>query len=284
MRFVSYRDGDAPGVGVMIDDDSFVSLSSAAPDLPNSLRGILELGGDALARAGAAAQGRAADYRLDEVVLDPVIPEPHALWCLALNFQAHIDETGLTTNKYHPHIFLRIPASQVGHNQPIVKPTGMEFYDYEGEIAAIIGKPGRRIAERDAYAHVAGYAIYNEGSVREYQRHNRHFGLGKNFEKSGSFGPWMMTADAFGDPAKHTLITRLNGEEKQHCGLDLMIFSIAKIISYLSEGYTLRPGDVVVSGTPGALPGRKVNMQAGDLCEVEVTGLGILRNPVIAEG
>jgi 2-keto-4-pentenoate hydratase/2-oxohepta-3-ene-1,7-dioic acid hydratase in catechol pathway len=163
----------------------------------------------------------------------------------------------------------------------------------------IIGKPGRYIKCASAFDHVAGYACYNEGSVREYQGHNRQFGLGKNFERSGSFGPSLMTPDEFGDPADHTLMTRLNGIERQHAKISGLLFDVPRLIEYLCEGYTLQPGDVIVSGSPGALlllPGEKpekpvgkvivtgqLHMRAGDVCEVEVDGLGVLSDPVIED-
>jgi 2-keto-4-pentenoate hydratase/2-oxohepta-3-ene-1,7-dioic acid hydratase in catechol pathway len=298
MRLVSYHTRDDVGVGVMVDDWRFVALNRAAPELPSSLRGIIEAG--ALGAAAAAAEGREPDYRFDQVALDPVIPDPHAIWALALNFKAHIEETGLTTSREFPQIFMRMPCSQVGHLEPLwcPDPKIAETYDYEGELAVIIGTPGRHIAPGRALHHVAGYACYNEGSVREFQNHNRQFGLGKNFERSGSFGPWMMTADEFGAPPRHTVITRLNGVEKQKSSLEDMLFSVEQVIHYLSTGYLLRAGDVIVMGTPGALkpasgyqptaqdspriPGR-THMKPGDLCEVELTGLGVLRNPIVAD-
>ena len=284
MRLVSYRNGDEVGVGVMVDDQGFVALPKAAPELPNTLRAILDMGDDGLAQAAAGAEGKAADYNIDDVTLDAVIPNPDAIFALALNFQAHLDETGLTTNGQYPHIFKRLPSSQVGHGQPLIRPYDAGTFSYEGEVAAIIGKTCRRIKEEDAAGYVAGYAIYNEGSVRGYQGHNRHFGLGKNFHQSGSFGPWLMTSDEFGDPNTHTIITTLNGEEYQHESLDKMMFSHANIIAYISQGYELQPGDVVVSGTPGAILGKKHKpMQAGDDCIITVTGLGALRNSVVAE-
>ena len=300
MRLVSYRSGEEVGVGVMVDDTSFVALPKAAPELPRTLRAILEIGDAALDEAHAATDGKAADYAFDDVVLDPVVPEPQAIWALALNYKGHIEETGLTTSPDYPHVFLRQPASQVGHLQPMVcpDPKVARAYDYEGELAVIIGKGGRHIPVERAMDHVAGYACYNEGSVREFQSHNRQFGLGKNFEKSGSFGPWMMTADEFGDPSKQKVLTRLNGILRQDCGFDQMLFNVEQLIHYLSTGYALRPGDVIVTGTPGALPWREgesfpqyggikvagvVHMQSGDVVEVEITGLGTLKNPIVAD-
>ena len=301
MRLISYRRNGEAGVGVMVDDIGFAALPMAAPDLPRTLRALLELGEPGLIKVQAATEGRAADLRLDQVELDPVIPNPQAIWALALNFQMHIDETQLTTSPDYPQIFLRMPSSQVGHDQPIhcPDPKVAETYDYEGELAVIIGEGGRHIPETEALKHVAGYSCYNEGSVREFQRHNRQFGLGKNFEKSGSFGPWLLTADQFGNPRDHRIITRLNGVVKQDCGLDEMLFSVEQVIHYLSTGYSLRTGDVIVMGTPGALPPEpgyvpgpnespripgRTHMKPGDLCEVEIDGLGTLVNKVVGDG
>ena len=202
MRLVSYRLKGEAGVGVMVDDKNFVALPKAAPELPRSLKGLIEMEGG-FAKAAAAAKGRKPDLAFSDVVLDPLITEPNAIWCLALNYKLHINETGLTTSAKYPQIFLRMPCSQVGHLQPILCPDPKisTKYEYEGELAVIIGKGGRHIPVERALDHVAGYACYNEGSVREYQGHNRQFGLGKNFEQSGSFGPWLMTPDEFGDPS-----------------------------------------------------------------------------------
>ena len=301
MRLISYRHKGQAGVGVMVDDKGFVALPNAAPDLPRSLKAILEMDGG-LATAAAAAKGKKADLTLAGVALDPVIPDPQAIWCLALNYKLHINETGLTTSAKYPQIFLRMPCSQVGHLQPILcpDPSVATKYEYEGELAVVIGKGGRHIPVDKALDHVAGYSCYNEGSVREYQGHNRQFGLGKNFEQSGSFGPWLMTPDEFGDPQKHRIITRVNGIERQNATTDLMVFDVRQLINYLSQGYYLRPGDVIVSGSPGSLPPHPgeapppntggvyvpgmVQMKPGDVCEIEIDGLGTLCNPVAADG
>lgn len=300
MRLISFRHNNEPDVGVMVDDTGFVALSRVLPAAPKTLKGLLEQGELGLRRVTAAVKGRKADFKLDQVSLDPVIPDPQVIWALALNFKAHIEETGLETSKVHPHIFNRMPCSQVGHLQPILCPdlSVAKAFDYEAELAVVIGKAGRYIPLDKALEHVAGYSCYNEGSIREYQGHNRHFGLGKNFEKSGSFGPWLMTRDEFGDVAKHTVIARLNGVEKQSSTLGDMLFSVEQVIHYLSQGYSLKPGDVICMGTPGAIkpppgykpgpndsprmPGRTY-MRPGDVCEIEITGLGVLRNPIEAD-
>ncbi len=300
MRLISYRSGNLHGVGVMVDQNRVISLHRLLPDYPASIRGILEQGMGSLRHIADAIKGNEGDLRLEDVHLDPVIPEPQATWALALNFQMHIDETGLTTSPDYPQIFQRMPISVVGHGEPLwcPNPAIAKTFDYEGELAVVIGTGGRHIPVELALNHVAGYACYNEGSVREFQGHNRQFGLGKNFERSGSFGPWLMTADEFGDPKTHRLVTRLNGVEKQNETLDEMLFSVEQVIHYLSTGYRLQPGDVIVMGTPGALkkppgyvlgpydsprnPGR-TRMKPGDVCEVEISGLGVLSNPIVAD-
>jgi 2-keto-4-pentenoate hydratase/2-oxohepta-3-ene-1,7-dioic acid hydratase in catechol pathway len=200
---------------------------------------------------------------------------------------------------------LKGPSTYVGAGEPILAPPPAvaRAFDYEGELGVVIGKAGRHIPVASALDHVAGYTCVNEGSVREYQMHNRQFGLGKNFEASGAYGPWLMTPDEFGDPAAHSVLTRINGVVRQRAPLNDMLFSVAQVISYLSEGYELRPGDLIAMGTPGALkpepddaegadltrqfgpfptPGL-VHMRPGDRVEVEIDGLGVLMNPVAAD-
>jgi len=299
MRIISYEEGGAARIGVVAGPESFVPAGALAPSLPGSLRALLAVP-DGLARLEEAAAGKPGTRSLKEVRFLPVIPDPHVTWALALNFKKHIEETGLTTSKEFPHLFIRTPASLVGQNEPLLCPPPeiAKEFDYEGELCVIIGRGGRHIPLEKAFDHIAGFSCFNEGSVREYQRHNRNFGLGKNFERSGSVGPWLMTRDEFGDPKKQRVITRLNGIERQNAPLDDMLFSVEQVIHYLSAGYTLRPGDMIAMGTPGALPphpgetllpsGRhkilgQVNMKPGDRVEVEITGLGVLANPIIAD-
>lgn len=300
MKVISYNNKGTHGVGVMVDDKGFVDLSKAAPNMPTDLRKILETD-PSLDGVRAAVDGKAADMSIDGIEFDPLIREPHATWALALNYKLHIEETGLATSPDYPQIFLRMPICQVEHNQLLWAPNLKiaEAYDYEAELAIIIGKPGRFISRDNALDHVAGYSCYNEGSVREYQSQNRQFGLGKYFERSGSFGPWLVTPDEFGDPADHSVILRLNGIERQKAEISDMLFDCARLIAYLSEAYRLQPGDVIVTGSPGALPlqpGEKpekprgpvvvegqLHMRAGDLSEVEIDGIGVLSNPVIED-
>lgn len=305
MKIFSYDEAGHTRLGVAIDELYFLPVAHVAPALPNDLIEILALE-DGLDRLRVAACGRSGGLPLAGVVMKPFLARPNALWALALNFKSHIEETGLTTSNQHPHAFLRTTASYVGHLESIVAPPPevARAFDYEGELGVVIGKAGRHIPLERALEHVAGYTCVNEGSVREYQAHNRQFGLGKNFEGSGSYGPWLVTADEFGEPAAHTVKTRVNGRTRQCAPLDDMLFGVAQVVSYLSQGYQLRPGDMIAMGTPGALqpqpddiegldlsrqygqfltPGL-VHMRPGDVVEIEIDGLGVLRNTVIADG
>jgi 2-keto-4-pentenoate hydratase/2-oxohepta-3-ene-1,7-dioic acid hydratase in catechol pathway len=299
MRIISYGENGMPQIGVVTGADSFIPVGDVAPQLPSLLRALVALP-DGLARLRDAVGRKEGTRKLGAANLLPVIPDPHVTWALALNFKTHIEETGLTTSRDFPHLFIRTPASQVGHNQPLLCPppeVATEF-DYEGELGVVIGRGGRHIPIEKAFDHIAGFCCCNEGSVREYQRHNRNFGLGKNFERSGSTGPWLMTLDEFGDPKSQRVITRLNGIERQKAPLNDMLFSVEQVVHYLSTGYTLLPGDVIMMGTPGALkphPGENlkpagrhgvlgvVNMKPGDKVEVEITGLGVLKNAIVAD-
>jgi 2-keto-4-pentenoate hydratase/2-oxohepta-3-ene-1,7-dioic acid hydratase in catechol pathway len=304
MKIIAYLDASRIALGVVTSPTHFIAVADVAPDLPADLIGILECD-DGLARLREATVGRQGGRLLADVTLKPFLHRPNAMWALALNFKSHIAETGLQTNPAYPHLFLRTAASYVGAGEPIVAPpeSVARAFDYEGELAVIIGKPGRYIPVERAMDHVAGYTCLNEGSVREYQMHNRQFGLGKNFEASGAYGPWLMTPDEFGDPARHSVLTRVNGIVRQRAPLDDMLIDVAGTISYLSCGYQLRPGDLIAMGTPGALkpqpddaegqdlsrqygpfptPGL-VHMRPGDWVEIEIDGLGVLRNPVIAD-
>jgi 2-keto-4-pentenoate hydratase/2-oxohepta-3-ene-1,7-dioic acid hydratase in catechol pathway len=299
MRIISYSENNAPRVGVMTGDDVFVPVADVAPQLPARLRALIEMP-DGLARLRDSVGDKPGTRQLADANLLPVIPDPHVTWALALNFKTHIEETGLTTSKEFPHLFIRTPASVVGHNQRLLcpPPEVAKEFDYEGELGVVIGRGGRHIPVGQAFDHIAGFCCANEGSVREYQRHNRNFGLGKNFEHSGSTGPWLMTTDEFGDPKERRVITRLNGIERQNAPLNDMLFAVEQVVHYLSAGYALLPGDVIMMGTPGALPphpgenlkpaGRHgvlgvVNMKPGDKVEVEITGLGVLQNTIVAD-
>lgn len=279
MKLCSFTKNGTASYG-LVTEAGIVDLGArfAAP----TLRDFLASGDLA---AAAALSGEAADFAFDDVTHDPVIPNPDKIICVGLNYHAHIEETGREETP-NPVLFARYAGSQIGHNQPLIKPLESDKFDYEGEVAVIIGKEGRRISEADALDYVAGYAPYNDGSVRDWQKHTHQFMPGKTFAGTGGFGPWMVTADEIEDHTKMRLQTRLNGETVQDTTLDMLVCSIPRLISYCSTILPLLPGDVIVSGTPGGVGARRnppLFMKDGDVCEVEVSGVGILRNPVQAE-
>jgi 2-keto-4-pentenoate hydratase/2-oxohepta-3-ene-1,7-dioic acid hydratase in catechol pathway len=221
----------------------------------------------------------------------PTIPQPEKIVCAVRNYMDHHQEV-LAAGMHRelsekPPIFLRVWRSQCAHGQPIVRPHVSESLDWEGELAVIIGTAGRCIAEADAWKHIAGYSIYNDGSIREWQFHAKQIASGKNFESTGGFGPWMVTADEIAPGRALKLETRLNGETVQSSDTGNMIFSIPTLIAYASTIFTLVPGDVIITGTPAGVGwSRKPPrfMKPGDVCEVEIEGIGVLRNPIVQQG
>ncbi len=227
----------------------------------------------------------APDHQPADVTWLPVIPNPDKIICIGLNYQEHVVETG-RDNTEQPAIFLRLAESQAGHKQPLLRPRESNNLDFEAEIAVIVGRAGRRIAQKDAWSHVAGYSCYNDGSVRDWQRHTIQWTAGKNFAQTGGFGPWMVSADEIPPGTVMTLSCRLNGERMQHATTEQMIFKIPKIIEYVSTWTTLLPGDVLVTGTPGGVGARRtppIWMKPGDKVEVEIDKVGVLENS-IADG
>lgn len=239
-------------------------------------------------RAGALDEfrehtaARGPDFGLAEARLSPPVLDPGRIVCIGLNYKTHIEETGRDLPDY-PALFIRHPESHVGHGEAMIRPKASDQYDYEGELAFIIGKSGRHIPTAQALDHVAGYSCYNDGSIRDFQAHTRQFTPGKNFWRSGAFGPWLVTADEIPDPGALTLETRLNGRVMQHAPTADLLFDIPYLIHYLSTVFPLRPGDVVSTGTTGGVgKARKppVFMKAGDRIEVEISGIGVLANPI----
>lgn len=233
-------------------------------------------------------KGRKPDVKLSDVQFLPVIPKPEKIICAVRNYMDHHQEV-LAAGMHRelseqPPIFLRVWRSQCAHNAPIVLPKVSDSLDWEGELAVIIGKGGRNIAESEAFDHVAGYSCYNDGSIREWQFHAKQIASGKNFESTGGFGPWMVTADEIAPNRELKLEVRLNGEVVQSSHTGHMIFGIAKLISYSSAIFTLSPGDVIATGTPAGVGwSRKPPkfMKHGDVCEVEIEGIGTLVNPIV---
>ena len=230
-----------------------------------------------------ASQGDAADLALAEITYLPTITNPDKIFCVGLNYKAHQEETG-RGGEGVPTIFVRFAAAQMGHEAAMVRPIESATLDFEGEIAMIIGTGGRRISRETALEHVAGFGIYNDGSVREYQRQTSQFTPGKNFTATGGFGPWLMTVDEIGDLDEMEITTRLNGEVMQNAKAALLVHGFAELIEYCSTFIDLAPGDVIVTGTPGGVGAARnppVFMDEGDVIEVEVSPIGTLRNHVV---
>ena len=283
MKLISFTRLGTPGFGAAVDGGIVELTGHLDPD-------ILTLKDAICADVLDLAQGYIQDLRPDlgwaDIALLPVIPDPAQIFCIGVNYVAHREETGRSEVGY-PTIFTRFADSQIAHGQPLVKPTVSDRFDCEGEMAIVIGQGGRNIAAKDAMNHVAGYSCYNDGSVRDWQRHTSQFTPGKNFSGSGAFGPYLVTPDEVGDYTKLPIQTRLNGQILQDATLADLIFPIPQLIEYISQFTPLSPGDVIATGTPGGVGDKRVPpiyMQPGDTVEVDLGLLGTLRNPVIAEG
>jgi 2-keto-4-pentenoate hydratase/2-oxohepta-3-ene-1,7-dioic acid hydratase in catechol pathway len=250
----------------------------SCPDLRSC---IAERAFDAVRQASSAAP----EYSADEVTWLPVIPNPEKIFCVGLNYETHRKETGRAVVE-HPTIFARFANTQTGHLTNIIRPRVSTNLDFEGELAVIIGKAGRYIARENAFEHIAGFACYNDGSVRDWQHHTHQFTPGKNFPQTGSFGPWMVTTDEFTNLEQRRIMTRLNGETVQRAMLGDMIFDIPTLVEYCSSFNPLAAGDVIVTGTPGGVGVKRTPplwMKPGDVVEVEIDGIGILRNGIADE-
>ena len=284
MRWLSFLRGGNETFGYVVADadGSEGVVDAGARSEFVSLREAIEA--DALANLPDSC-GNQADVSLADIDYLPTITDPAKILCVGLNYRAHQEETGRGGEGY-PTIFVRFADAQMGHKAPMVRPLESTSLDFEGEIALIIGKAGRRIKPADAMSHVAGFSIYNDGSVRDYQRQTSQFTPGKNFANTGGFGPWMMTMDEIDDLDAMEITTRLNGEVMQNATADLLVHGFAEILEYCSTFVELKPGDVLVTGTPGGVGAARkppVFMDEGDLIEVEVKPIGTLSNPVVAE-
>ena len=282
MKLVSFIAAGRASYGV-VQDGGVVDLGRRVGDRWPTLRSLLVAG--ALADVQRLADTIGPDVPMEDMEFAPVIPDPDKIICIGLNYRDHVAETGRPLTE-KPALFARFAGSQIGHLRPLVKPRVSDEFDYEGELAVIIGKIGRHIPAHRALEHVAGYSCYNEASIRDWQRHTSQFLAGKSFAGTGGFGPWMVTADEIPDPSGLTLETRLNGQVVQHSTTNCMITSVPEQIAYISTMLPLLPGDVIVTGTPGGVGVKRTPplfMRPGDVAEVEISGIGILRNPVIAE-
>ena len=282
MRIASYVTGRGASYGI-VDAGRIVDLGCRIGALYPNLRALLE--GEGLDAARRAAKGATADFALSDVDFLPVVPNPRRIVCAGLNYEEHRVE-GNRPKTADPALFIRLPESQTGHLRNLVIPAETQQFDYEGEVALVIGRAGRRIPSSTALQHVAGYACYNDGSARDVQLATSQWTAGKNFPCTGGFGPWLALCDELPADSVMTLVTRLNGQEMQRATTDMMIFPIPNLISFISAFTTLQPGDIVVTGTPGGVGLRRkppVFMKPGDRVEVEVSGVGTLVNPVVAE-
>jgi 2-keto-4-pentenoate hydratase/2-oxohepta-3-ene-1,7-dioic acid hydratase in catechol pathway len=279
VRWISFEKAGRASYGVVVGN-GVVDVGARRPN-DRTLKDLLATGD--LAKAGADAAKQKADLALADVKYLPVITNPDKILCVGINYKAHQEETGRDPTS-HPTIFVRFAAAQIGHEQQMIRPEESDRLDFEGEIALVIGKRGRRISKANALDYVAGFSCYNDGSVRDYQRHTTQFTPGKNFTGTGGFGPWLMTKDECGDLGAMELTTRLNGEVMQNATASLLIFGFEDIIAYCSTFTDLVPGDVIVTGTPGGVGVARnppLFMKAGDVIEVEVKPIGVLRNRVV---
>lgn len=281
MKFASFQIQGMTTWGV-VDGSSLRDIGSILKSQFPDLKSFIASGTlDQARKLGPEADG----YASEDVRWLPVIPNPEKIFCVGLNYETHRKETGRAVVE-RPTIFARFPNTQTGHLTNIVRPSVSTHLDFEGELAIVIGKAGRYIAREQAFDHVAGFACYNDGSVRDWQHHTHQFTPGKNFPKTGSFGPCMVTPDDFTDIASRRIMTRLNGETVQQAKLGEMIFDIPTLIEYCSSFNPLEPGDVIVTGTPGGVGVKRTPplwMKPGDVVEVEIDGIGVLRNGIADE-
>jgi len=284
MRLVTFQESGTERLGVFAGD-SVVDLSRAAPDLPRDLVALIRAGTDRLAGAERAAKDASAAARipLARVQFLPPVTQPGKIICLGLNYVDHATEGGHAKPSY-PSFFLRVATSLTGHREPIMRPQCSTQLDYEAELAVVIGRRARHLRESDALGCIAGYSCFNDGSLRDYQRKTGQWTIGKNFDRTGGFGPWMVTPDELpAGAAGLSIQSRLNGQVMQNANTRDMLFPVAETIVLLTECLTLEPGDVIVMGTPAGVGyARKppVWMQQGDTVEIEIEGIGVLSNPI----
>jgi len=281
MRFASFRSGEISGYGT-VKDGVIRAVPKEFRTVYPDLKSVIAA--EKLAEAAeVAASGEPLDT--NTIRFEPVIPNPGKILGIGMNYLAHIKEMGREPPKY-PALFVRFPDSLVGHRQPVIRPAASTQYDFEGELAVIIGRTGRHIRAGQAFDYVAGYACFLDGSVRDYQRHTSQFVAGKNFYRSGAFGPWLVTTDQIPDPTILSLRTRINGEVLQQGKVSDLYIKIEDLIEYVSTICQLNPGDVIATGTPGGVGAARDPqrwLEPGDTIEIDIDGIGILENRVVDE-
>jgi len=282
MKVVTFERSGTRSYGIL-ENDHILDVGSRLASRYADLRSVLAAG--ALQELSLGRTQGVPTLRVDEVKFEPVIPNPEKILCVGLNYISHRTGTKRPETKF-PSIFTRFADTQVGHETPVLRPSFSTAFDYEGELAVVIGRGGRYISEQDVSAHIAGYSCYNDVSVRDWQRHTAQWTPGKNFPSTGAFGPSLVTPDEIPDLGALTLTTRLNGKVMQEAPISDLIFSVPVIVSYISKFTPLYPGDVIATGTPGGVGDRRdppVYMKDGDIVEVEIDRIGILRNVVQSE-
>jgi len=281
MKLASFLIDGRPTWG-LVEDDTVLDIGAVLGDRLPDLRAVIAADRWAEVRKATSSASR---HPIATLTWLPVIANPDKILCVGLNYESHRRETGRAEVE-NPTIFARFANSQLGHGANIIRPHVSRQLDYEGELAVIIGRGGRYISREDAMAHVAGYACYNDGTLRDWQRHTHQFTPGKNFPDTGAFGPWMVSADEIDDLDALHLTTRVNGEIVQEAGLDQMIFDVPRLIQYCSAFTRLEPGDVIATGTPGGVGFKRepqLFLKPGDTVEVAITRIGVLINGIADE-
>ena len=289
MRLFSYQDkSNQKRVGVLKSAGSqeFVDLAATDASLPKTLLEIIATPG-AMERVKQAAQSpKAVVHTLNGIRFIPLIDRPSKIVCLGLNYADHAAEGGHARPEY-PSFFMRGPSSMVGHLEPMIRPKASDKFDFEAELAFVVGKTGRHLTAENALEHVAGYSVFNDGSLRDYQRKSTQWTIGKNFDATGGFGPWLVTPDELPPAADGLRIqSRLNGQIMQDANTKSFLWGVVETLVLITECMTLEPGDVVITGTPAGVGyARKppVFMKHGDTIEVEIEGVGLLSNPIVDE-
>ena len=283
MRIVHFEKGGVPGIAA--DDGSgWHGLTKRQSGFPGTLPELIANGADLLRAGRDLLSARAID--LNAVRILPPVPKPPKILCVGLNYDDHLEESGLKKPVY-PEIFARFATSLIAHGEPIRLPRESVMLDYEAELAVVIGRGGRRITRDRALDHVAGYSLFNDATLRDFQLRTPQWTMGKNFDGTGAFGPWLVTPDAL-PPGAHGLHIqgRLNGQVMQNSSIDKLIFNVATLIELISVAISLEPGDVIITGTPGGVGAARkppVYMKQGDVFEVEIEGMGVLSNTVQSE-
>ena len=283
MRFAAYRQSGVRGLAAADGNGPFRAVAVTDDRYPGNLADLVAGGTECLLAAGRALQtGR--ELELGSVELLPPLPAPAKIICIGLNYADHSAESGFKVPDY-PTVFGRFASSLIGHAAPIVRPRVSEQLDFEGEFVAVIGRGGREIPKARALDHVIAYSLFNDASIRDYQLRTPQWTVGKNFDDTGAFGPYLVTADELPPGCQGLrLQTRLNGEVMQSASTNDLVFDVATLVSLLSEVFTFEAGDIIVTGTPAGIGlARKppLWMKPGDVCEVELEGLGVLRNPIV---